>query len=969
MNGFSRWSMAMVVVALLVLLASGAWFYGAQEHRFRQETETQLAAVAQLKVGQIAAWRQERLVDAAVLMQGRFFVEAAAQWMAAPQAHSADQLLTRFRSLQQHCHYRDVLLVDAQGKVRLSLGGSRGPIHKDEAVALAEGLRDRRPLLTELHAGPSDLPPHVDAIAPLFVAKGNSGEPVGAIILQCDAKEFLYPLVQSWPTPSRTAETLLVRRDGDAVLFLNELRHQAGTALTLRIPLSRDDVPEVMAVKGWEGVVQGCDYRGVQVLSAMTAVPDSPWFMVAKVDAAEVLAGWRLQSALILVLILAALALAAVAVFAAWQSNAKAHWRTLFEAEAARRRAEARYRVTLMSVGDGVITTDAEGRIELLNSAAETLTGWTSEEARSHPLEEVFRIVNETTRADVENPVARVLREGTVVGLANHTVLIARDGTERLIGDSGAPVRGEDGDIFGVVLVFRDQTEQRAAEEALRLRDRAIDASTEGICITGPNEAGNPLVYVNQGFELLTGYSAEDVLGRNMRFLQGADTDQAAVQWIRAAIKSEQAFTAEILNYRKDGTPFWNQFSVTPVKDATGKAAHFVAVLHDITERKRAEESLRESEARHRTLVENIPQKIFVKDRNLRWLSVNERLARDLGLRPEDVQGREDSDFFPKDLADKYRADDRRIMESGVTDEFDEEYLERGERRFVHTIKTPVRDAAGAIIGILGVFSDITDRKADEDRLAALELRLTHASRLAAMGELAAGIAHEVNQPLCAIVNFAKACKNTASGEAPDLLQICEWSDAIATAAARSGDIIRGMLGLARGHGSTRETVAVGQLVIDAMRLLRHEAETRNVALRQEMPDEGLAVCVDPVRIHQVLVNLLRNAVEAFADTRPADRQVAVRARLVDGLAQVSVSDNGLGQPEAELPRIFEPFFTTKPQGLGMGLAISKTIIEDHGGRISATANQGGGLTIHFTLPAEKEKPQDAPEPDGVRGG
>ena len=183
--------------------------------------------------------------------------------------------------------------------------------------------------------------------------------------------------------------------------------------------------------------------------------------------------------------------------------------------------------------------------------------------------------------------------------------------------------------------------ERATAAEKLRLLERAINAAGEGICITGPNEAGNLLVYVNHGFEQLTGYSAEEVLGQNMRFLQGADTDRAAVDRMRAAIESEQEFTTELLNYRKDGTPFWNQISITPVKDAAGKVSHFVAVLHDLTERKRVEAALRDSEVQYRRLFEAAKDGILILDAETGMiLDVNPFLVEMLGYSHEQFLGK-----------------------------------------------------------------------------------------------------------------------------------------------------------------------------------------------------------------------------------------------------------------------------------------------------------------------------------------
>jgi two-component system sensor kinase FixL len=564
--------------------------------------------------------------------------------------------------------------------------------------------------------------------------------------------------------------------------------------------------------------------------------------MIAKVDTAEAFAAWRLQSALILVVTFLAVTLVVVVVFGAAQREAKAHWHALFEAEAAQRRIEQRYRVTLISIGEGVVVTDAEGRVELLNPVAQTLTGWTAEEARGQALETVFRIVHEETRA----PIGPVLRESVVVGQAQHAVLVARDGTERPIAVAGAPIRDEDGAVRGAVLVFQDQTEERRAERTLRdseqrFRDLAnlLPQTIYEIDLEGR------LTFVNRQALKVFGYTwAEFEAGLSCFEMVVASERDRARQNMQRILHGEDAGGAEYIAQRRNGTQF-------PVV----------------------------------------------------------------------------------------------IYSSPIL---------RGD----------------APVGLRGIIVDVTEKKEDENKLAALQVQLTHTSRLATLGELAAGVAHELNQPLCTIVNFAKACKNSAAHPAPDLSQIRQWSEAVARAAAHSGDIVRRMLGFARRGEATRAAVAVRQLVDDALLLVRYEAQTQKVALRQEMPempDQGLTVWADPAQIQQVLMNLLRNGIEAVADTPPRDRRIVVRAWPADGLVQVSVSDNGPGRPVAELPQMFEPFFTTKPQGLGLGLPISKTIIEDHGGRIWAETNEDGGLNVHFTLPTGKDQPEDVPEQNGLR--
>jgi PAS domain S-box-containing protein len=262
-------------------------------------------------------------------------------------------------------------------------------------------------------------------------------------------------------------------------------------------------------------------------------------------------------------------------------------------AEALREERE-RYRVTLGSIGDGVIATDTEGRVTFLNPVAEQLTGWNSDAARGVPLKEVFHIVNEATRQPVPNPAQRALTNG-VVGLANHTILVARDGVERPIDDSAAPIRDGDGAPVGAVLVFRDVTERKQAEKAQALLAAIVESSEDAIV---SKTLDGVILSWNAGAERLFGYTAEEAVGRPITLIippERLDEEQEILARIR---RGERVERFETVRVAKHGRRIDISLTISPVRDAAGRIVGASKVAHDITDRKRAEEALREADRR-----------------------------------------------------------------------------------------------------------------------------------------------------------------------------------------------------------------------------------------------------------------------------------------------------------------------------------------------------------------------------------
>jgi PAS domain S-box-containing protein len=382
--------------------------------------------------------------------------------------------------------------------------------------------------------------------------------------------------------------------------------------------------------------------------------------------------------------------------------------------------------------------------------------------------------------------------------------------------------------------------------------------------------------------------------------------------------------------------------------------------LWGLLRRKRVDEALRESEEKYRTLVENIPQKIFTKDRRSVFVSCNENFARDMGITPEEIAGKTDYDFFPKELADKYRSDDMRIMETGETEGIEEQYILGDEKVWIYTVKTPLRDKEGNIVGILGVFSDITERKN-------LEARLLQAQKMETVGQLAGGIAHDFNNNLTAVIGYAYMLKMKIKDDE----DLRDYANRILLLSDRAANLTKSLLAFSRKQLMNPMPVDLNEIIKRVDHLLSRIIG-EDIKLQVVLLEEDLIVMADSGQIEQVLMNLATNARDAMpkgglltigTETAYIDHKfIKEHGFGKEGrYALISFADTGIGMDRETREKIFEPFFTTKEVGKGTGLGLSMVygIIKQHEGYINVYSEPGMGTTFRIYLPLIKAKVEE----------
>lgn len=541
----------------------------------------------------------------------------------------------------------------------------------------------------------------------------------------------------------------------------------------------------------------------------------------------------------------------------------------------------------------------------------------------------------------------------------------ALDLTVRLRGADGAyrwfqaraePMRDEAGRIVHWYGVAVDIDDRKRAEDALRKSEQElrgiVDALPQPIVVLRPDGTG---LYVNRPLIDYTGLTMEQLMTPDTR---GNPVLYPPEDWPRLREERQQGlasslpFEIEARVRRKDGQFRWFLVRYHPLRDEQGRILRWYASGTDIDDRKRAEEALRKSEQELRVLAETLPAMVWRTTADGEPDYINQRFADYLGRpTPADLaalaQAKWRDIVHPDDVATATR--ECRETETPI-DTICRFRRADGEYRWFHVHTEPVRDGDGRVVRWYGVHVDIDDLKKAEEALRATQAQLSRASALATVSGVAASIAHEISQPLAAMVANGHACQRWLAADPPNLERARLAAERIVRDGTSAAEVVTRIRALFKRSDLTRTLVNLNLVIGEVSRLMTDELAGRNVTIETDLATDLPPIWADPVQMQQVIANLSRNGVDAMASEESQPQVLSIRSRR-DGTDRVliEVRDHGSGLEDVE--KVFEPFFTTKQEGMGMGLAICRWIVEAHEGRLWAARNTPRGAVFSFTLP------------------
>jgi PAS domain S-box-containing protein len=1041
----SRYLLAFVSIVLLVGFTGYGYFLHHREITVAEKRD-ELATIADLKANQIEQWRKERMGNAEEIHSNRMISHRVNDYLTGRDAaRSLEEILVWMESVRARSGYSKVALLKPGGEMIVSVPADNRPPEHHDLAWIQEAARKQEVVFADFHKGDDPHQIQLNLMVPIRFFEGERSRCLAVVVFEIDPHAVLYPLIQSWPTLSKTAETLLVERDGNEVLFLNELRHRKNSALAMRLPLARTDLPAAWAVAGQERVAEGVDYRGIRVLAATRTIPGSPWSIVAKVDTAEIYAPVTKRAWFVVFMGATLVIVAGLAMYLWWVRKRETYLRRQYEAELVFKAGQAKAEEALRKVHD-----ELEMRVE--ERTAELSLERNKLRGILDAMNDGVYIADQRFEIVYTNPV--IEREFGPVGgqhcyeylhdrtepcasCANPTLFCERSVRwEWRYGKAGkvydtfrTPLANADGTIAKLG-ILHDVTDRNRMEEELRdskLRYQILLESVTSYTYTVYIEDDLPFATTHSpGCTAVTGYSSDEYAADQLLWhtmIHEEDRERVS-QMVAGICAGGGSSCIEHRIRHKDGSIRWVRDTIVPGYNEQGRLIAYDGLVADITERKEAEETVRrineelEQKVIERTrdlegvnyelqaineelvarrneaeaalterllaqekllklsrAVENSPATVVITDRNGLIEYVNPKFTEVTGFRAEEAIGQSTKILNAGVQSKEFYRD----MWSSILmgNEWRGEFCNRkknGEVYWEHASISPIRDEKGAITHFVAVKEDITERKRAAEELQQAKDAADAANR--AKSEFLANMSHEIRTPLNAIIGFSTlALKTDLTTRQHDYIR------KIDNAGVSLLKTINDILDFSKVEAGMLEMESIPFRLDDVLSnvtsLIQQKAMDKRLELFLDCAvDLPHLLRGDPLRLGQILTNLMGNAVK-FTDQGEIELSVMCVAREDDRVKMLfSVRDTGIGLTREQCTRLFQAFSqadgstTRKYGGTGLGLSICKRLVEIMGGDIRVESEAGRGSVFSFTawFGVEQEETSHVTVPDLLTG-
>jgi PAS domain S-box-containing protein len=927
-------------------------YFNYEKNSLLFEKQLELSAISDLKIRQITQWRLERLGDGQFLSENVLIVRKLSEFIKEPANKVlGDDILQTLKSLTDNFDYKNVLLLDPQGNVRLVYPDQYALVGDHLRPYIPQVIRDHKVILTDLHRTSLVGFVHLDLIIPLIDHNINDTLVNGLLALRVDPQKVLYPLVQSWPTLSKSAETLLFRRDSDKIAYLNELRHLKNTELILKKPVETEMLPEAMALHGITGTLNGIDYRNIPVVAAMKKIPGTQWYMVAKIDRNEVFSVLNEQMKMVnTILILFILTIGLFLGFI-WRNQRARYYRGKYETEFNRLALVKHFDYILKFANDIILLIDNDLNIVEANDRALESYQYSRDEIIGMKLE---KIRAPQTLSQLSAQIRKVEENESATFETYHK---RKDNTVFPVEVSSRLITIEGSKYFQTIA--RDITKRKSVEDTLKESEekfRKIFEESPFPMIMSGKDFG--ILRANLTFCKMIEYSEEELKSFTFRNITHPDhISDNEISLLRLIAGEIPIYQTEKRYIRKDGSIIWGSTTVSLIRNNKDEVQFFLVMVEDITSRKETTAELEKSFSLLKATLESTEDGLLVVDTSGRIVQFNQKFV-DMWRIPSEVMASgEDNQalsFVKNQLKNpesflenvKHLYSEPEATSSDILEFEDGRYFER------YSQPQKINDKS---VGRVWSFRDITQkRKAEADLISAKE-KAVESDRLKTA--FLHNVSHEIRTPMNAIIGFSTLLGESGLAE-PERLQ---YNDIIFQSSNQLLSIINDIVDIAN--------VESGQVKINLMKKnlnlsFRSIYEQFNLNSKQNnipvnfsvgLPDEEADIITDQIKLIQVLSNLINNA---FKFTK--EGQIDFGYVRKESFLEFFVKDTGIGISPEYIDKIFDRFYqvdgTVSRQfgGTGLGLSICKAYVELMGGKIWVFSKPNEGTLFKFTIPYNK---------------